>query len=362
MGASRARKRAAAPQPDDSSRGHPPQVGGRGGARLAAAFQAVEDFPVLAEARTRLLDAAGHPDAPSDELSSLIESDIGLTLFVLRTANRCSKQTRIGSVPRAVEALGAAGLARAVRDAPGYDFLDAQGPWGPVPERMRRHAVAVRIAAEQIGELTRLPARDELATAALLHDAGRLVLLCLYGEYPRLIEEPDVDPEERLRLERRELGIDHALVGGVLGRKIGLPQHVATAIERHHDPQASGAEAAIGLADLVAHHVQGAPIAPDGLRARAKALGIEPGALRTLLFEYPYAARERPKATEPCPLSARELDALRGLADGKIYKEIAVDMNLSASTVRTHLHNVYRKLGASDRAQAVLIASHQGWI
>jgi DNA-binding NarL/FixJ family response regulator len=64
----------------------------------------------------------------------------------------------------------------------------------------------------------------------------------------------------------------------------------------------------------------------------------------------------------PCPLSGRELDALRGLAQGKVYKEIADDLSLSASTVRTHLHNVYRKLGAIDRAQAVLIACDRGWI
>ena len=32
------------------------------------------------------------------------------------------------------------------------------------------------------------------------------------------------------------------------------------------------------------------------------------------------------------------------------------------STIRTHLHNVYRKIGAVDRAQAVLIAHERGWI
>ena len=51
---------------------------------------------------------------------------------------------------------------------------------------MRRHAVATRMAAERIAEVADLPARDELAAAALLHDFGRLVLLCLHGEYTRL--------------------------------------------------------------------------------------------------------------------------------------------------------------------------------
>jgi DNA-binding NarL/FixJ family response regulator len=54
--------------------------------------------------------------------------------------------------------------------------------------------------------------------------------------------------------------------------------------------------------------------------------------------------------------------ALRGLAEGKLYKQIAADLGLAESTVRSHLHNLYRKLDVSDRAQAVLLASQRGWI
>jgi DNA-binding NarL/FixJ family response regulator len=37
-------------------------------------------------------------------------------------------------------------------------------------------------------------------------------------------------------------------------------------------------------------------------------------------------------------------------------------MNLSVSTVRTHLHNIYGKIGVGDRASAVLLAGERGWI
>ena len=53
---------------------------------------------------------------------------------------------------------------------------------------------------------------------------------------------------------------------------------------------------------------------------------------------------------------------LRRLAEGKVYKQIARELGLATSTVRTHLHNTYSKLGAVDRAQAVLIATERGWI
>ena len=45
-----------------------------------------------------------------------------------------------------------------------------------------------------------------------------------------------------------------------------------------------------------------------------------------------------------------------------VYKQIAGEMQLSVLTIRTHLHNVYRKIGAADRAQAVLTARDRGWI
>ena len=53
---------------------------------------------------------------------------------------------------------------------------------------------------------------------------------------------------------------------------------------------------------------------------------------------------------------------LKRLAEGKVYKQIALELSLSTSTVRTHLHNIYGKLGAVDRAQAVLIATERGWL
>jgi putative nucleotidyltransferase with HDIG domain len=222
--------------------------------------------------------------------------------------------------------------------------------------------MAVRIAADRVGERARIQERDELAVAALFHDVGRLVLGELYGQEFGPGTHGDDDPEERLRRERRELGIDHALVGAVLVRRWGLPATIANAVERHHAPDVTGLAAAVGLADLVVNQAAGSRVSPEALRDAAERIGIEEDGLRDLLFEYPHATVSRPRASEPSPLSVRELDALRGLAEGKVYKQIAHELSLSVSTVRTHLHNVYKKIGAVDRAQAVLIARDRGWI
>jgi DNA-binding NarL/FixJ family response regulator len=90
-------------------------------------------------------------------------------------------------------------------------------------------------------------------------------------------------------------------------------------------------------------------------RAEARA-----AALRLDLDTARRPARRRTK--HPCPLSSRELEVLSALSDGKVYKQIALDLSLSPSTVRSHLHHAYSKLGVLDRAQAVLLATRRGWI
>src|SRR5204863_371972 len=75
---------------------------------------------------------------------------------------------------------------------------------------------------------------------ALLHDIGKLVLMHAYPGYPGQVHGNARTPEERIHRERRELGVDHALVGGVLARRWGLPKAVASVIERHHADDAQG--------------------------------------------------------------------------------------------------------------------------
>jgi two-component system nitrate/nitrite response regulator NarL len=60
-------------------------------------------------------------------------------------------------------------------------------------------------------------------------------------------------------------------------------------------------------------------------------------------------------------LSVREAETLRLLIEGKTNKEIARVLNLQEVTVKVHLRNVYRKIKAANRTDAVRIAMEQGW-
>ncbi len=62
----------------------------------------------------------------------------------------------------------------------------------------------------------------------------------------------------------------------------------------------------------------------------------------------------QPVAAASEMLSNRETATLQLLAEGLMYKEIAVRMEVSISSVRTYLHRVYEKLHVTNRTQAVL--------
>ena len=59
-------------------------------------------------------------------------------------------------------------------------------------------------------------------------------------------------------------------------------------------------------------------------------------------------------------LSKRELQVLQGLTEGKSNKEIARDLDVQEPTVKLHMKTLYRKIGASNRTQAALLARDAG--
>jgi DNA-binding NarL/FixJ family response regulator len=66
------------------------------------------------------------------------------------------------------------------------------------------------------------------------------------------------------------------------------------------------------------------------------------------------------KARERSPLSAREREIVALVAQGYKNKEMAEKMFISEQTVKNHLHNIFDKLGVSDRLELALYAIHKG--
>lgn len=72
------------------------------------------------------------------------------------------------------------------------------------------------------------------------------------------------------------------------------------------------------------------------------------------------AAAGQTKTRERSPLSQREREIVALVAQGYKNKEMAEKMFISEQTVKNHLHNIFDKLGVSDRLELALYAIHKG--
>jgi LuxR family transcriptional regulator, maltose regulon positive regulatory protein len=161
-----------------------------------------------------------------------------------------------------------------------------------------------------------------------------------------------------------------------------LPLHIAQSLiaDARSDHDAALRSLAAAVAEAEPEGVirpfldEGAPIAAllAALRERSRnhhgqTLGTSPDYLDALLVAFTGQKPPPPEASARTttvvtgfhpgvlvePLSARELDVLRLLSDGRSNAEIARGLFVEQSTVKTHLIHLYRKLGVSSRTQAM---------
>ena len=62
------------------------------------------------------------------------------------------------------------------------------------------------------------------------------------------------------------------------------------------------------------------------------------------------------------PLTSREVEVLQFVAQGLANKQIALALAISEHTVKFHISALYGKLGATNRTEAVRLASRRGLI
>jgi DNA-binding NarL/FixJ family response regulator len=90
---------------------------------------------------------------------------------------------------------------------------------------------------------------------------------------------------------------------------------------------------------------------------------LDPGITRRLIEEF--VQRPRPGARAPevlDELTERELEVTRLVARGLSNTQIAAQLFVSEATVKTHITHILRKLGLSDRVQAVVLAYESGLV
>jgi DNA-binding NarL/FixJ family response regulator len=99
----------------------------------------------------------------------------------------------------------------------------------------------------------------------------------------------------------------------------------------------------------------------DQIRSAVEAVARGEAALDPAIQHHVLAAVSTPQPTEsPDDLTPREVEVLGLIAEGLTNTEIAERLVVSAATVKSHVNHIFAKIGARDRAQAVVYAYANG--
>jgi len=206
---------------------------------LSRIMRQVKSFPGMPTTAAKLLPLLRESDSSIGRIEDLIKYDPGLTANLLKLTNSAyfGLPSRISSVRQAILLLGRKRLLQLVttmcmsglmkKSVPGYD-LPQGGLW--------RHSVAAAVAADRLVQILNIPQADEVFTAALLHDIGKMVLGDYVQEELKSIREMVAKGISFEVAEYVVLGTNHADVGARILKSWSMPEELVQAVAWHHDP------------------------------------------------------------------------------------------------------------------------------
>jgi DNA-binding NarL/FixJ family response regulator len=201
---------------------------------------------------------------------------------------------------------------------------------------------------------------------ALLMTQGfpNLVLLQA-GDITEALERLTTHPDTRLILLDLALP-DSAGTSGLVRLREHAPQVTVVVLSADQSPEMVLAAIDAGAAGFIPKTARSGVMQAALRVVLDGGVYLPPAALMAVAgFEGDDAFASASKLLRPAPndrlgLTSRQCDVLRLLIEGKTNKLICRELGLSASTVKTHLASIFRRLGASSRTQAVVASARLG--
>jgi len=188
-------------------------------------------LPTLPGVINKLNALSENDKASVQEMAKIVASDQVLSARILRLANSPSYGFyRVSTISNAMILLGVNVVKSLALSSSIFAIMEKNsiGLW--------EHSLGVGVAANLLARKLGLPECEEIATAALLHDIGKVIisLKCVEAEQEilRLVRERQIYIREA---EREIIDTDHAEIGGWLSKSWYLPEKLSEPIACHHD-------------------------------------------------------------------------------------------------------------------------------
>lgn len=188
-------------------------------------------LPTLPGVINKLNTLSENEKSSVQEMAKIVSSDSVLSARILRLANSPSYGFyRVSTISNAMILLGVNVVKSLALSSSIFEIMEKNsvGLW--------EHSLAVGVAANIIARKLSLPECEEIATAALLHDIGKVIISLKCSEAETAIRKIIRDQEIYMQeAEQQVLDTDHAEVGAWLSKSWFLPDKLSEPISFHHD-------------------------------------------------------------------------------------------------------------------------------
>ncbi|MBA2849098.1 HDOD domain-containing protein [Thermosulfuriphilus ammonigenes] len=250
----------------------------------------LQSLPTLPTIITKLTKMVADEKTTAVQLGAVIEKDQVLTSKLLKMVNSAffGFPKRISTVANAIVLLGFNVIKTLIITSSIFETMQSEdvGLW--------EHSLGCAAAAGIMARRLEIKDPEEVSTAALIHDLGKVVLRT---EFPEDYEKIATLVKEKglyfWQAEQAILGVDHATIGGWLTRQWNLPDRLVEPIDCHHHPSEAkhfpDVAAVVHFADILikglGYGFSGDPFVPPLNPQAWKELGFRREDLKEILAE-----------------------------------------------------------------------------
>ncbi len=199
-----------------------------------AKIENIQSLPTVPSSLKRVSQIFERPHTTLEEIGRFVAADPALTARVLKMVNSAMYgfPERISSVTHAVMLLGLNVIKGMLLGISIFDIMQKLmvGLW--------EHSLGTAIVARQIAEKKGIKDPEEVATAALLHDIGKVILIIEFQQlYEKALHDAVLRHIPIVEAEMAVFNETHAVVGMWLARKWRFPPNLVEVIGYHHRPR-----------------------------------------------------------------------------------------------------------------------------
>lgn len=215
-------------------------------------------LPPLPGSVTRILHLLQDPNVSTRTLAESVGYDPLLTLRILRLANSPMYylQRKVRSIENAIDVIGVRTLYDIVMVGVASEAFAKEIKDSAIGRIVWEHSLTVALIARELSRKLGMRGSDEVFLCGLLHDIGKIMLLCADADQYAPVLEKSTE-SELLEWEVKLFGYDHAVVGSVVAQAWKLPDEVCRVIFNHHlvnsDENFSMVSHVVNVANIVAN-------------------------------------------------------------------------------------------------------------